>query len=54
MNIQRIKELRTELDLEQISTGELIEIDQAAEAAGVKVTDEMMAGDILDALEQLV
>lgn len=51
MNAKRIRELRTELEQERISYGELAEIDDAAAVAGIVVTDEMLAGDILDALE---
>lgn len=51
MNKQRIQELRTELENERISMAELIEIDNAAQAAGIKSNDEMLAGDYLDELE---
>lgn len=51
--LQRIQELRTELEAERISYGELHEIDCAADEAGITVTDEMLAGDILDELEAL-
>jgi hypothetical protein len=51
MNIQRINELRRELQAERISYGELAEIDCAAAEAGIAVTEEMLAGDILDELE---
>lgn len=51
MNPERIKELRTELEAERISYDELNEIQVAADEAGIVVTDEMMAGDILDELE---
>ena len=53
MTLQRIQELRTELEAERISYGELHEIDCAADEAGITVTDEMLAGDILDELEAL-
>lgn len=53
MELWRIKQLRQTLADEDISYGELAEIDQAAEAAGIKVTDEMLAGDILDELAKL-
>lgn len=52
MTITRINELRTELEAERISYGELFEIDVAADKAGIEVTDEMLAGDILDKLEE--
>lgn len=47
----KLKELREALDSESISYGELAEIDAMAAKAGIEVTDEMMASDILDALE---
>ena len=53
MTPERIKELREELEQERISYGELAEIDSAAAIAEIVVTDEMMADDILDELEQL-
>lgn len=46
-----LKELREAIDGERISYGELAEIDAMAASAGIEVTDEMMASDILDALE---
>ena len=49
--MSRLQELRTELENECISYGELAEIDDLAQEAGITVTDEMMASDILDALE---
>ena len=51
MTKKRIKELRRELRLEQISYGELHEIQCASEYAGIEITDEMFADDLLDALE---
>ncbi len=51
MTPKRINELRKELKAERISYGELAEIDSAAVEAGIIVTDEMLAGDILDELE---
>lgn len=43
--------LRKALDDENISYGELMYIDDLAEQFGIEVTEGMMAGDILDALE---
>lgn len=51
MTITRIKELRRELELEQISLSQIVEIGNEAGAAGITITDEMLAGDLLDALE---
>lgn len=45
-----IEQLRQSLADENISWGELAEIDQMATEAGITVTDEMLAGDILDAI----
>lgn len=53
MTPERIKELRQELEAERISYGELVEIAAAADEAGIEITEEMMAADILDALEQM-
>lgn len=53
MTLERINELREELNAERISMGELVEIDTAAAEAGINVTEEMLAGDILDMLEEL-
>jgi hypothetical protein len=47
---KRIKELRRELKLERISYGELLEIQTAADDAGIVVS--VLASDILDALEE--
>ena len=52
MTTTRINELRRELEAERISYGELVEIDSAAIKAGIQLTEEMLAGDVLDALEQ--
>ncbi len=52
MTAERIRELRSELKHERISYGELAEIDAAAEEAGIEVTEEMLASDILDALDR--
>jgi hypothetical protein len=54
MTLERINELRAELAAERISYGELAEIDSAAAEAGIVVTDEMLAGDVLDELERVV
>ena len=54
MNKQRIEYLRGELNAERISYSELAEIDETAVLAGVVITDEMLAGDILDELEGLL
>ncbi len=51
MKRKRIQELREELAQQRISYAELAEIDSAADAAGITVTEEMLAGDILDELE---
>ena len=51
MTSERIKELKTELEAERISYGELAEIDAAAAEAKIEVTDEMLADEILDKLE---
>lgn len=52
MTIERINELRVELEAERISYGELHEIECAGEIAGIDITKEgMLAGDILDELE---
>lgn len=51
MHEDRIAELRLALSSEEISYSELAEIDALAVEYGVRVTDEMMAGDILDAIE---
>lgn len=53
MTAKRIRELRAELTAERISYGELAEIESAAARSGVQVTEEMMAGDILDELERI-
>jgi hypothetical protein len=54
MTAKRIKELRKVLAEERISYGELHEIDCAADDDGIEIKTEegMMAGDILDALEE--
>lgn len=52
MTLKRIRELRTELRRERISYGELLEIQDAAAQAGIEVTEEMMAGDTFDVLEE--
>lgn len=55
MNQARIKELRTELENESISLGELLEIQTAFEELypDVKYLDDIpMASDMLDELEQ--
>jgi hypothetical protein len=53
MTLTRINELREELNQERISYGELAEIDDAAIVAGIVVSDEEMASDVLDKLERL-
>lgn len=53
MNKKRIAELRKALVDENISYHELLEIDGAAAVAGVTVTEDMLAEDILDALEDI-
>lgn len=52
MKKERIQELRKELEAERISYGELAEIDAAAAEANITITEEMLAGDILDELEK--
>lgn len=47
-----IAELRQSLADENISYGELALIDQMADDAGITVTEEMMASDVLDVLEE--
>lgn len=47
----KLKELREALDSESISYGELAEIDAMAASAGIVVTEDMMADDILRELE---
>ena len=60
MNLQRIKELRVELDAERISYGELAEIDEAFNelvASGYELRDlpeNAMASDQLEELEQAI
>lgn len=54
MKIEQIKDLRQALENENISYAELAEIDIAATRAGITVTDEMLASDILDKLEENV
>ncbi len=51
LNNLKIAQLRQSLADENISWGELAEIDNMAAEAGVTVTDEMMADDVLDAIE---
>lgn len=48
----RITQLRTELEAERISQGELCEIEALAEQAGITITPEMMASDMLDEIEK--
>lgn len=54
-NLKRQREsaaaLRRELEAECISLGELSEIDNLAATLGVTVTDEMMASDTLDEID---
>lgn len=54
MKQQRINELKDSLQAEDISYGELLEIDIEADRLGIVVTEEMMAGDILEAIENLL
>jgi len=56
MDLQRIKELRAALEAEEISYGELMEIDEAFETEIDPATlhepaENAMAGDRLDELE---
>ena len=55
MDLQRIRELRAELDAEQISYGELAEIESAFEELDPATLrdrpENAMAGDMLDELE---
>lgn len=54
MKLSRIEELRIELYNEEISYGELAEIESAFELAGIPLEEGMLAGDMLDALEGVV
>lgn len=49
--MNRLKYLKFELEHEQISTSELAELDEMARQAGINVTDEMLAMDIINELE---
>lgn len=51
MKTTQITALRKALEDENISYGELAEIDRLAKKLGIKVTDEMMASDTLDEIE---
>ncbi len=53
MTLERIKELQEVLREERISYAELLEIDCAADAAGIEIVEGMMADNILEALEVL-
>ncbi len=54
MNTKRFKELKQACDDENLSYGEIVEIEQMAKESGVKVTDDMMIVDIVIELEGLV
>lgn len=49
--MNRLKYLKFEIEHEQISLSELAELDEMARQAGVKITDEMLAMDIINELE---
>lgn len=49
---ERLAELHQAQREESFSYAELLEIDEYAVSAGIVVTDEMLAGDVLDLLEQ--
>jgi len=53
MTTQRLNYLRTELENECISYGELIEIEGEAERLGID-TYEMMASDLLNEIEAVI
>ena len=52
--IKRLQEINTELLAERISYGELAEIDDLAEKYRVKVTDEMLSSDVIEAITEKV
>lgn len=52
MNMQRIAELREELENERISYGELAEIESAYVEISGNDPAEMMAGDMLDIIAE--
>lgn len=54
MNIARIDYLRTELDNERISLGELIEIENIAQELHIDITDDMQASDILNEIDACI
>lgn len=54
MTLERIKELRQELDAERISYGELVEIYDAGLSAGINVSEGLLLADeVLDKLEAM-
>ena len=51
--MKRLQELKTELEKERISYGELVELNQLAKDNNIIITDEMIAMDIINELERL-
>jgi hypothetical protein len=47
----KVKQLHKALDEENISYGEIVELDSIAEELGITSTDEMMAVDVLIEVE---
>ena len=54
MNIERVRELRHELEAERISLSEIAEIEKAAVDMRIRQTDEMLSGDLLDEIESKI
>lgn len=54
MNTTRIDYLRKELDNERISTSELLEIDALAKELNINITNDMLASDILNAVDAFI
>lgn len=51
MNIERVNELKQAFDDENISYGEIAEIESAATELGIKNTEEMQVIDVLLEIE---
>lgn len=49
--MNRLAYLKFEIEHEQISTSELLELNEMARQAGIKVTPDMLAMDIINELE---
>lgn len=49
---RKVKQLHKALDDENISWGELVEIDNIAKQLDIDVSDEMMSVDVLIAIEE--